>query len=573
MFFQNIRGIDVKSLHGLMIFRLILVTLILGTVIVFLLGRQADFSLFPIYGLLVLTYVISIFYWLALKWEISPALLIYVQLSVDVVLVTGIIYYSGGSESILTLLYLMVIISASMFLRLGGILYITSLASAAYGLMSWLQYSGIVHTPSFFEPDRYPRSPEQSSINVFLNICFFYLVAVLSGFLAEKLRRKGEELETASQRLRRVQLDTDDILENIPSGLVTLDGEGRVQYFNGAAEKILGLTIQQVKGRPYDRVFGEQNRELMNVLRTAFEKAVVYERKELTATSPEGKSIPLGISTTLLGPVEGERSGVIAVFQNLTEAKQLEQRARQADRLAVLGQLSAAIAHEIRNPLATISGSVEVLRDTTQLTGEEKKLMDLVTHESDRLNKIITDFLLYARIRPAEMALVDVARAVEETLTLVRNHDDYRDDIELVDAIENEVVYALADGDQVKQIFLNIAINALQAMPQGGCLKVGLREEGGVKNNLQAEKEDMVKVYFHDTGMGIPTDELENIFEPFYSSKKDGTGLGLSIAQRIVENNGGKLEVESQEGKGTIFTVSLLAEQGYSGGEHETAKA
>jgi len=558
MLFQNYRGIDIRSIHGLMIFRLILVTLMLGTVIVFLLGSRADFSPVPIYGLLILTYLISVFYWLALKWEISSVLLVYIQLSVDVVLVTGILYYSGGAESILTLLYLLIIISSSMFLRLGGMLAITALVSAAYGLLSWLQYEGLVDTVSFFEPDRLSGPPEQSLINVFLNIFFFFLVAVLSGFLAEKLRRKGEELESTSQRLRRVQLDTDDILENIPSGLVTLDGEGRIQYFNGAAEKILGLHVSQIKGQAYDQVFDENHRELTAVLRTALEKAVVYDRKELSVTFRGAKTIPLGISTTLLGVGDGRRSGVIAVFQDLTDAKELEQKARQADRLAVLGQLSAAIAHEIRNPLATISGSVELLRDAPQLSGEERKLMELVTHESERLNRIITDFLLYARIRPAERTVVELSRIIDETLTLIRNHHDFHSDIQIMNDIGKADLRVLADGDQVKQIFLNIAINALQAMPHGGQLTVGFKESRGTK---ATGGEDMVVVFFQDTGVGIPDEELGDIFEPFYSSKKDGTGLGLSIAQRIVENNGGRLEVESKPGKGTNFAVSLLSKR------------
>jgi len=558
MLLQNQRGIDIRSIHGLMIFRLILITLILGTVIVFLLGSRADFSLIPIVGLLILTYLISVFYWLALKWEISPVVLIYVQLSVDVVLVTGILYYSGGAESILTLLYLLIIISASMFLRLGGMLIITALASAAYGLLSWLQYEGLVKTVSFFEPDRLSRAPEQSPLNVFLNICFFFLVAVLSGFLAEKLRRKGEELETTSQRLRRMQLDTDDILENIPSGLVTLDGKGRVECFNGAAEKILGLRISQIKDHPYDQVFDKNHRELTAVLRTALEEAVIFDRKELTITSPNGKNIPLGISTTLLGAGDGQRSGVIAVFQDLTDAKELERKARRADRLAVLGQLSAAIAHEIRNPLATISGSVELLRDTPQLSGEERKLLELVTHESERLNRIITDFLLYARIRPAEPAAVELDRVVQETLTLIRNHHDYRDDIEIINEIGDHHLRVWADGDQVKQIFLNIAINALQAMTGGGRLTVGLKDRSAEE---QQPGFKMVDIFFQDTGTGIEPEDLGEIFEPFYSSKKNGTGLGLSIAQRIVENNGGTLAVESEPGKGTICTISLLSER------------
>ena len=569
MLLESSRETSVKSIRALMIFRLILVTLILGTVIVFFAGRPPDFLRFPIYGLLALTYVISVFYWLALKWEVPPAVLIYVQLSVDVALVTGISYYSGGSESILNLLYLLIIISSSLFLHLRGILYICTLAAAAYGFLSWMQYRGIVKIFSFFEPDRLPRPPEQSSINVYLNICFFYLVAFLSGFLAEKLRQKGEELESTTRRLREVQLDTDDILENIPSGLITLDGSGRIQHFNGAAEKILGLEVSQVKGRPYDQVFGEGNKEFKAVLHSALEKAVVYERKELMAVSWQGRAMPLGISTTLLGVGQGERSGVIAVFQDITEVKEMAQKVRQADRLALLGQLSAGIAHEIRNPLATISGSIEVLRDSEKLDGEEKGLMGLVTRESERLNRIITDFLQYARIRPADKTVVDVGKMVEETLMLARNHHAFHDNIEIINEVGDQKTHVLADQDQVTQIFLNIAINALQAMPQGGCLTVGLVDEGTKSRALG--KNEMVQIFFRDTGVGIPPQEIKNIFEPFYSAKKGGTGLGLSIAQRIVENNGGKLEVESQVNRGTTFTVSLMATSKQSEDEDETA--
>ncbi len=562
MFVKNVQGNNVRSIYVLMIFRLVLVTLILGTVVVLYAGRSPAFPLFPIYGLLAFTYLISALYWLALKWEIAPVISIYIQLSIDVILATGILYYSGGSESILTLLYLVIIISSSIYLHLGGILYVCSLAVVAYGLLSWLQYHGSMLAPSFFEPDQLPRPPTQSPINVFLNICFFYLVAFLSGFLAEKLRRKGEELESTSRRLRKVQLDTDDILANMNSGLVTVDGEGIIQHFNRAAEKILGLEASQIKNKPFEQVFGEQNRELGVALNSALERGVVNSRTELMAVSRQGRSMPLGISTTLLGVGEGERGGVIAVFQDLTEAKELEQRAREADRLAVLGQLSAAIAHEIRNPLAAISGSIEVLSESLQLAGEEQKLMGLVTRESDRLNRIITDFLLYARIRPADKTVVDVVKLVNETLILVRNHADFHDGIEIVNEAEVHKAYALADQDQVRQIFLNIAINALQAMSHGGRLVVGLVE--GPSRAGTRGKDEMVKVFFQDTGVGIPAGELKSIFEPFYSSKKGGTGLGLSIAQRIVENNGGKLEVESHKGKGTTFTVSLIGESGYS---------
>ncbi|KPL19412.1 MAG: hypothetical protein AMJ92_02935 [candidate division Zixibacteria bacterium SM23_81] len=546
-----------KSIYALMIFRLILITLILGAAILFLAGRSQSFSLTPIYGLLVLTYVISGFYWLAAKLEVAPTLLVTVQLSIDVALVTGILYYSGGSESILTLLYLLIIISSTMFVHLGGILYICTLAAAAYGLLSWLQYHGIWETISFFYPDRLPRPPEQLSINVYLNICFFYLVAVLSGFLAEKLRQKGEELESTSRKLRKVLLDTDDILENMNSGLITLDGEGRILHFNRAAESILSLDSSQIKGKLYQQVFEEVSSELSQVLRSALEEGLVNSRTEIAVVSRNGHSIPVGISTTLLGMDEGERGGVIAVFQDLTEAKKLERKVRQADRLSVLGQLSAGIAHEIRNPLTTISGSIEVLRESLKLAGEERKLMGLITRESDRLNRIITDFLLYARIRPADKTVVDIGKVMDETLTIVRNHADFHDGIEMTNALKSQTVCVLADQDQVKQIFLNITINAVQAMPRGGKLTVGLVE--GQPTARPRANNGMVRIFFRDTGSGIPAGELKNIFEPFFSSKKGGTGLGLSIAQRIVQNNGGELEVESQVGSGTTFIVSLFA--------------
>ncbi len=563
---QTVNG---RPIRALLIFRLILVSLILGTIIYIFGARGPDVPLLPLYVLLTFTYAISALYWLALKREMAPTFLIYLQLSIDVALVTGMLLYSGGSESILTLLYLLLIISSSIFLRFKGVLYICTMSAAAYWLLSRLQHQGVLKVVSFFEPGRQLQVPPQMAIDIYVNICFFYLVAFLSGFLAEQLRRKGEELESTSQKLRRIQLDTDDILENIPSGLITLDGRGTIQYFNGAAEKILGLDRGYVKGVPYHQVFKEDNAELKDVLRSALEEAMVYERKELMALSKEGRSMPLGISTTLLGVGKGDRSGVIAIFQDLTQAKEMDQRIRQADRMAVLGQLSAAIAHEIRNPLATISGSIEVLLESAKFGGEEQKLMQLATRESDRLNRIITDFLLYARIRPADKTVVDIHKMVDETLTLVRNHDDFHKGIEIVNQVPERQAHVLADQDQIKQIFLNIAINALQAMPQGGRLTVGL---GHHDTPYQVPgRNGMIPVFFQDTGMGIPPEELKNVFEPFYSSKKDGTGLGLSIAQRIVENNGGRLEVDSQVKRGTTFVVWLLSANKDDEGNDETA--
>jgi two-component system sensor histidine kinase PilS (NtrC family) len=272
-------------------------------------------------------------------------------------------------------------------------------------------------------------------------------------------------------------------------------------------------------------------------------------RSELEVINSEGRTIPIGISTSILSDDDFGIRGVIAIFQDLTEAKRLEEKVRQADRMAAIGELSACIAHEIRNPLASISGSVEVLKKDLAVTGDSHKLLSLIIKESTRLNNILTDFLLYARVRRSRFNKVELNRIVSDVIELIRRHQSYHDKIKIEIMTQNHVAYISGDEEQLRQLLLNVGVNACEALGNSA---------GNIQFEIRSEKvadNELVWIAVRDDGAGIPEDQLDKIFLPFHSTKKAGTGLGLSIVARLVEALDGKIEVYSKPGQGTEFRL------------------
>jgi two-component system sensor histidine kinase PilS (NtrC family) len=371
----------------------------------------------------------------------------------------------------------------------------------------------------------------------------------MAGYLADRLRREKQALDDTSRQLRRARLETDDILRHLNSGLLTIDAQGYIIYYNRAAEKILGYPETAVRGQPCESVFAERMPELSETLLQALRKRQDRPRREISIVSPAGHAVPLGLSTSVLLEEQGEPRGVIAIFSDLTEAKAMEAKMRAADRLAAVGELSASIAHEIRNPLASISGSVEVLADELQLEGTNAQLMQLIVKESHRLSKILSDFLEYARLGRRTYDKVDLVHLINEVIDLVRHHASYREDIFIDMTSDESVIYVDGDADLYKQLLLNLALNACDALNGGrGQIIFTVVVHAG---------SDVVELYVQDTGPGMPPETLERIFEPFFSTKKQGTGLGLAIVHRICALMGLELNVDSREGQGTTFMVEF----------------
>jgi two-component system sensor histidine kinase PilS (NtrC family) len=390
---------------------------------------------------------------------------------------------------------------------------------------------------------------------VFLHVCTFYLVAFISGYLVEKLRLKEGELSSTSRRLERARLDTDDILLNLHSGILTIDNHGDIVYFNRAAESILGLKETDVRGRSFMQAFDKRMPEFTERILSVLKLAKPSIRTEIEIIDEDGAVVPIGLTTSMLGDEKEGIRGVIAVFQDLTSAKKLENALMNANRLAAVGEISARIAHEIRNPLASISGSVEVLKSELQLADENQRLMDLIVKESERLSRILTNFLSYARNQPTVRSKIELISLVGETVELLRHDTALPDCTELAFRPEIATAYVVADEDQLKQVIINLITNAAEAIEHpGGKVEVVISEPSTWPEVVAGE---WIELQVIDNGQGFAPEDKARVFEPFYSGKKGGTGLGLAIVRRCLDNLGARIKVDTSPGLGTTFSIIL----------------
>lgn len=373
------------------------------------------------------------------------------------------------------------------------------------------------------------------------------LALVLAGLLQVRLA-------SYRRQLRRQFEDTDSVLKSLSGGLMTLDRAGRIRTFNPAAERILGVDADGVRGRTLAEAFGDRAPLLHDKLSRSLAAGTPIHRFELQVAQAGGNTRPIGISTSVLKTPAGEELGLLATFQDLSDVRRMQERVRRADRLAAVGELSASIAHEIRNPLAAIANSIDMLRDELPVRGEQRRLMDLVVKESERLNRILDDFLEYARVRPLEAEVVPVDRAVEEVVSLLRCHPDIGDDL-LIRLHHDGRAFACLDESQMKQVYVNLALNAFEAMAHRGTLDIAITTCPGDEVGLADTP--CVRLSFRDTGPGVEVGQEASIFEPFHTTKPQGTGLGLSVAARIVENHGGRIDLTSPENGGAEFSIYL----------------
>ena len=356
----------------------------------------------------------------------------------------------------------------------------------------------------------------------------------------------GARLELASTEIADLQALNQHVIDSLPSGLLTTDTAQRILTFNHAAETICGSPFQQVVGRPVAAVM-----QLPEGLVTALNHGLVgasARRLEFKYKRPDGRAIDMGLSATHL-ETPGGRAGYLITFQDLTDVKKLENDARMRQRLAAVGEMAAGIAHEIRNPLASMSGSIQILRQELPLTEEQEQLMDIVLRESERLNTTIKSFLAYARPQRFSVTRFDLRRPVNDAALLLRNSSEVQEGHTIeVDVPPHEIWYE-ADEGQIKQIVWNLASNGLRAMPNGGRLRLTAAEEktGGVVLTVQ------------DEGIGIPADEIDTLFQPFHGSFAKGSGLGLAIVHRTVTEYKGEIEIMSRKGMGTRVSVHLPA--------------
>ena len=527
-----------------MLSRIVLTTFLLGSLLLF----QYRYHIYPfktdhLLYFAASVYSLSALYSYLFKSVKNLPLLAYVQIAGDGFLISWLVSITGGIDSGFSILYHVSIISASIILYRRGGYFSAALSSILYGSMLDMQYYNVL---GFVRSDNFTAG--QVLYLLFVNILSFYLVAFLSGFLSERLRTTRQELREKSLDFEDLRVLQDHILRSVGTGIVTMDMQGKITSWNNAAELITGYPLEQIIVR-WRSVFGDSIKGLFGQTDELRMHPVRFEGE---IEKHDGTKAILGFTASLLKDDQSQVRGIILTFQDITRLIQMEEQMRRQERLATVGSLAAGIAHEIRNPLASLSGSIQMLREEVGLKDENRQLMDIVIRETDRLNTIITEFLDYARPRSTKQFPIFLASILQETIVLFRNSREFRDDISVACNVDPALMVT-GDPQRLRQVFWNLLINAAQAVQDRGKVSIDARL-------ADAGRPDPVMVIsVSDTGSGISSGDIEKIFDPFFTTKSQGTGLGLAIAYRIVEDHGGSISAENGPGGGAIFTVRLPA--------------
>jgi two-component system sensor histidine kinase PilS (NtrC family) len=461
----------------------------------------------------------------------------------DVAIVTAVVASTGGARSIFTFLYVMLVTASCLTLSRTGGLTISAIASVLYTVLVFGRT--VFPLTTLFEVPQETTALE--ILTMFANAGTFLVVAIVAGGLAERFRSTRAELETQRKDLENLEVFKNLVFESVGTGLVAIDRGGTITAVNRAAGAITGTPARQAIGRSWQALFG--NIVPLASIQAAIEAAPNSTSRHEAVLRLEGRMIPVRMTFSALNSADGERLGLICACDDLSAIRAMEERLRQADRLATLGRMSANIAHEIRNPLASLTGAIEVLAGNGTGGESRERLAHIVLKESGRLNGILRDFLEYARPAPLARARVNVCETIDEVLTLLEHQatpGTLKIGRELPPALEWEV-----DPQQFRQAIWNLSLNAVQAMPDGGELHVAA---GVVDGRLT--------VRVTDTGDGISGADVHHVFEPFYSTKPGGSGLGLALVHRILQDHGGDIDVESAPGAGSTFTLRIPACRG-----------
>jgi len=486
--------------------------------------------------LIVLWYTLAVIYVLLPHWSPRARWHAPLQMVGDLLIITGVVYATGAQDSYFISLFLLAILMGSVLFTRRGVFLVAGACFALLGGVIELAFYGVI-------PPTANSMPSSRALEFWLvnNLFAFFAVAYLGSLLSQTLRKKGVELEEKKVELKDLQAFNQDIIESMRGGLLTTDLNGRILLLNRAGAEITG------------QGFGLRRGENIQDLLPPFwpvelddQGIPLASRKEVEFRTPDGAARFVGLSVSALRTSEDRTTGYVFNFQDLTELKRLEREVVTKERMAALGRLAAAIAHEIRQPLTAMTGALKELARLAPLDDDDKKLVHIVSRESQRLNQIITDFLDYSREKNYSFVDVDVVSVIEETLLLLERDASAAGKYRIDRTFSSRNIRARADRDALKQVFWNLCNNALRAMPAGGVLTVGLEANPS-----------WVRISIRDTGIGFDPSQSNRLFEPFQSGFTGGTGLGLAIVYQILHAHHGHIRVEAEKGKGAEFVVEL----------------
>ncbi len=470
---------------------------------------------------------------------------IYLQSIWDVLFVTLLLLFTGGITSPYSFLYLLAIMNAGVLLGRRDALYTASLCGILYGATVDFQYFGYLESIGLSQVEAQQLGATHLFYHIFLNLMGFGLSGFITGYLADQTRKSEAALRENIINYEELSDLNSRIVANIETGLLTTNVRGNIRVFNPHAEHITGLTQEEVYDRPLSMLFP--------ALAGCLDQLEETDRGEFEYTSKDGLQMILGYSIAPFRDSKGKNASAIVNFRDITGIRRMEDALKRSDRLAALGELSARMAHEIRNPLAAMNGSVQMLVEQGSVGDKDRRLLDIVMRESNRLNTLITDFLSYARPAVPKREAIDVKSFIAD-LCLFLHSDSRFSSMEITAAIP-EHLSIQADPHQLSQVFMNLLLNSAAAMPDGGRIDIDARYLLNGANGFR--KSPSMAITVRDNGCGIDQNLAKHIFEPFWTSKPEGTGLGLAIVYRIIEAHGGTITVESPPGGGCIFTILL----------------
>ena len=463
--------------------------------------------------------------------------LLFIQALVDLGVVTTIVHFAGQPQSAFPALYVLLVAAYALLLPPTWGALTAVLASAVFLTDVFLTYSGPPDTAFWAQ------------------IVVFNVVFAIVAVLGHRLREAGMEQETLAIELRRVRLEADDILRNIRSGVITVDGMGRLAFINPTATRLLELDAQTLLGHPVLDQLKIRSSELWAAVVAGIRNGRKISRGEGMVVHQGGKIFPIGLSTTTFRQETQEAPSVTAIFTDISDLKEVQELQQRAERLEAVAALSASLAHEIRNPLASIRSSVEQLARSKHADEDERFLAGLIVRESDRLSRLLSEFLDFARVRATQFVPLDVHAVVVAVVRLIKAHPDCRPDAAIT--VEGGRTILEGDEDLLHRVVANLVLNAVQAARGPIRIVVSVASVQGSDIPHGTNIDNAVRLQVRDTGPGIPEEIRDRLFDPFVSGRTGGSGLGLAIVQRAVEAHRGLVLVDSAPGTGTAFTIFL----------------